>query len=137
MQRFLGDPESGLLNVESHHLALATAKKTLDENCFRTAQKTTNREAPSFKIGDRVYFKNKQQGKWDLKWRPGYQIVCIECNGHYIHIENQATGKTSSCNVKDIALEPPVELWNIDMQFGTAGKFINHPANLPTIILAD
>ena len=52
-----------------------------------------DREPPSFKIGDRVYFKNKQPGKWDLKWRPGYRIVCIEHNGHYLHIENQATGK--------------------------------------------
>ena len=39
MQRHLGDPESGLLNLEAHHLALAIAKKTLDENHFRTAQK--------------------------------------------------------------------------------------------------
>ena len=37
MQRFLGDPESGLLNLEAHHLALAIAKKTLDENHFRSA----------------------------------------------------------------------------------------------------
>ena len=73
MQQFLGDPESGLLNLEVHHLALASAKKTLDENCFITAQKTTDREQPSFKIGDRVYLKRKQPGKWDLKWRPGYR----------------------------------------------------------------
>ena len=137
MQRFLGNQEFGLLNVEAHHLALAIAKKTLDENCFRTAQKTTHREAPSFMIGDRVYFRNEQPGKWDLKWRSGYQIVCIECNGHYIHIKNQPTGETRSYNVKDIVLEPPVELWNIDTQFGRAGKFINHPTNLPTIVLAD
>ena len=52
MQRFLGDPDSRLLNLEAHGLALAIAKKTLDEKCFRTAQKTTNREAPSFKIGN-------------------------------------------------------------------------------------
>ena len=39
------------------------------------------RTPPSFKIGDRVYFKNKQPGKWDLKWRPGYRIVQIEHNG--------------------------------------------------------
>ena len=63
MQRFLGDPDSRLLNIEAHQLALAIAKKTLDENHFRTAQKTTNREAPSFKIGDIVYSKNKQPGK--------------------------------------------------------------------------
>ena len=72
MQQFLGDPESGLLNLEAHHLFLAIAKKNLDENHFRTAQKMANRELPSFKIGDRVYFKKKQPGKWDLKWRPGY-----------------------------------------------------------------
>ena len=59
MQWFLGDQESGLLNLEAHHLALAITKKTLDENCFRTAQEISGREPPSFKIGDRVYFKNK------------------------------------------------------------------------------
>ena len=109
----------------------------LDENCFRTAQKTVDRTQPSFNIGDRVYFKNKQPGKWDLKWRPGYRIVCIECNGHFLHIENQATKNTQSCYVKDVVLEPPVEFWNIDTQFGRAGKYINHPANLPTITLSD
>ena len=67
MQQFLGDPESGLLNLKTHYLALAFAKKTLDENHFRTAQKTTDKEPPSCKIGDRVYLKNKQTGKWDLK----------------------------------------------------------------------
>ena len=91
MQQFLGDLESGFLNLEAYCLALAIAKKTPDEDCFRTAQKTTDREPPSFKIGDRVYFKNKQPGKWDLKWRPGYRIVCIENDGHNPHIENQAT----------------------------------------------
>ena len=67
MQWFLGDLESGLLNLEAHHLALAMAKKTLDENHFRTVQKTTDREPPFFQIGNRFYFKNKQPGKWDLK----------------------------------------------------------------------
>ena len=137
MQQFLGNPESGLLNLEAHQLALAIVKKTLDESCFRTAQKTRDRGPPSFKIGDRVYFKNKQPGKWDLKWRPGYRILHIECDGHYLHIENQATGKTRSCNIKEVALEPPVEFWNIDTQFGRAGKYISHPANLPTITLND
>ena len=59
VQRFLGDPESSLLNLKAYHLSLAIARKTLDENCFRTAQKTMDREPPSLKIGDRVYFKNK------------------------------------------------------------------------------
>ena len=104
----------GILNLEAHRLALAIAKKTLDENCFRTAQKTTDRQPPSFKTGDRVYFKNKQPTKWDLKWIPGYRIVQIECNGHFLHIENQATRKVQSCNVKDVVLEPPIEFWNID-----------------------
>ena len=98
-----------MLNLEAHRLTLAIAKKTLDENHFNTAQKTMDRTPPSFKIGDRVYFKNKQPSKWDLKWRPAYRIVQIEHNGHFLHIENQATGKLQSCNVKDVELEPPVE----------------------------
>ena len=67
MQQFLGDPDSGMLNLEAHRLALAIAKKTLDENCFKITQKTMDRTPPSFKIGDRVCFKNKQPSKWDLK----------------------------------------------------------------------
>ena len=50
-----------------------------------------------------------------MKWRAGYRILCIEHNGHYLHTENQAIGKTRSCKVKDIAHEPPVDLWNVDM----------------------
>ena len=36
-----------------------------------------------------------------------------------------------------IILDPPVEFWNIDTQFGRASCYINHPANLPTLQLAD
>ena len=62
MQCFLGNPESGILKLETHWLTLAIAKKTLDENCLQPVQKTMDREPPSFKVGDRVYFKNKQPG---------------------------------------------------------------------------
>ena len=93
MQCFLGDPDSNMLNLETHRLVLAIAKKTLDENRFRTAQKNMAWKNPAFQVGDHVYFKNKQPGKWDLKWRPGYTIVCIEHDRHFIHIKNQATGK--------------------------------------------
>ena len=98
-----------MLNCEAHRLALAIIKKTLDENHFRTVQKTTDRQPPSFHICVSIYFKNKQPSKWDLKWRPGYKIVQIECDGHILHIENQATGKEQSCNMKDVVPEPPVE----------------------------
>ena len=94
MQHFLGDPDSGKLHLETHRLALAIAKKTLDENRLTATQKTVSRDNPAFQVGDHVYFQNKQPGKWDLKWRPRYRIVRIEHNGHYIHIENQATEKT-------------------------------------------
>ena len=63
------------------------------------------------------------------------QVFHIEHNGHYLHIENQATGKTSPFNIKDIIHTLPVKLWNIDTMFGKVQKFINHPANLPTIPL--
>ena len=56
MQCFLGDPESGMLNLETHRLALAIAKKTLDKNRFKTAQKTMARDEPAFQIGDCIYF---------------------------------------------------------------------------------
>ena len=95
----------------------------------------TNCTPPNFKVGNRVFFKNKQSGKWDLQWRTGYRIVSIECGGHYLLIENQATGKTRPYNVKDVVYEPLVDLWNIDTIFGRAEKIINHPANLPTIPL--
>ena len=137
MQHFLGDHDSGKLNLETHRLALAIAKKTLDKNRFTATQKTLARHKPAFEIGDHVYFKNKQPGKWDLKWRPGYRIVHIEHDGHFIHIENQARGKIQSCNIKDIILEPPIEFWNIDTQFSRASCYINHPANLLTIQLMD
>ena len=96
-----------------------------------------DRNPPSFNIGNRIYIKNKQPGKWDLIWRPGYRIVQTEHNGHFLHIKNQTTRKVWSCTVKDVVLEPPVEFWNINKQFGRDGKYINHPANLPTIILND
>ena len=131
LTRFLGDPDSGLLCLDQHQLLLSIAKKYLDNHRFLTAEKTTDRAEPGFKVGDRVYFKNKTPGKWDLKWRAGYRIIQIECEGHYLHIKNQATGKIRSCNVKDVVLEPISELWNVNPEFGKASKFINHPNNLP------
>ena len=106
MQHFLGDPDSGMLNLKTHRLALA--KKTLDENRFTATPKMIARDKLAFQVGDCVYFKNKQPGKWDLKWRPRYRIVHIEHDRHCIHIENQPTGKIQSCNVTDIILEPPI-----------------------------
>ena len=81
--------------MEIHHLALAIAKKTLDKYRFRNAQKTTDYPTPNFQVGDRiVFFLNKQPGKWGLKWRVRHSIVHIKYDGHYVCIENQATGKT-------------------------------------------
>ena len=137
MQCFLGDPDSGMLNLETYRLALSIAKKTLDENRFKTAQKTLAQKNPAFQVGHCVYFKKKQLGKWDLKWIPRYKIVHMECDRHFLHIKNQATGNIQSCNVTDIILELPIEFWNIDTQFGRAGRYINHPANLPTIKFTD
>ena len=66
MQHFLGDPDLGKLHLETHRLALAIAKKTLDENRFTAMQKTLARDNPAFQVGDHVYFKNKHPGKWNL-----------------------------------------------------------------------
>ena len=50
MQQFLSDPDYGHLALKSHCLALATAKKTLDENRFKHAQWTTNHTSPDLKL---------------------------------------------------------------------------------------
>ena len=84
-----------MLNLEAHRLVLAIAKRMLDKNCFKTAQKTMDRTPPTFKVGDRVYFKNKQPVKWDLKWRPQYRIVWIEHNGHFLHIAEPGYWKST------------------------------------------
>ena len=47
MQHFLGFPDSGKLNLETHRLALAIAKKTLDENRF-TVLKNSSKKPTSF-----------------------------------------------------------------------------------------
>ena len=73
----------------------------------------------------------------DLKWKSWYRIVHMEHNRHYFHIKNQATGKTQSCNVKEVVYVQPVRLWSIDTQSGRAGKSINHFTNLPIITLHD
>ena len=44
MQHFLGDPDSSMLNLETHRLALAIAKKTLDEKRFTATQKMMARD---------------------------------------------------------------------------------------------
>ena len=93
MQHFLGDPDSGRQHLETHRQALAIAKKTLDQNRFTATQKTLSRDNPAFQVGDDVYFKNKQPGKWDLKWRPRYWTVCIKHNGYSIHTETKPQEK--------------------------------------------
>ena len=60
----------------------------------------------------------------------------LKCDGHFLHIKNQATRKVQSYNVKDVVLEPPVEFWNIDTQFGRAGKYINHPVQIYQLSLS-
>ena len=56
IQQFLGNPNSVCQDLKSHHLALAIAKKTLDENKFKYAQKMTNCTPTDFKFGNRVFF---------------------------------------------------------------------------------
>ena len=61
MLQFLGDPDSGILNLEAHRLALAFAKKMLNENHFKIAQKTMDSTPPFFKVGDIFQEQTAQQ----------------------------------------------------------------------------
>ena len=88
----------------SNCLALVIAKKTLDENCFRTAHKTTNREAPSHNIGDKSLLQEQTARKMGLEmeawisncpywaqwtlhshWKSGnWKNKIMQCQGHSI-----------------------------------------------------
>ena len=59
MQHFLGDPDSGMLNLETHRLALAIAKKTLDENRFAATQKMMTRDKLAFQNRRLCFFKEQ------------------------------------------------------------------------------
>ena len=99
LTRFLGDLDSGLLCLDQHRLSLSIAKKYLDDHRFLTAEKITDRAEPGFKVGDRVYFKNKTPWKWDLKWRAGYRIVQIECKGRSMN-HHQTDTYASTMNTR-------------------------------------
>ena len=79
MQCFLGDPDSSKLHLETHRLALAIAKKTLDENRFTATQKTVSRDNPTFQIGDHAILQKqttRQMGFEVETWIPDclYQV---------------------------------------------------------------
>ena len=65
MHQFLGDPDFGYLDLKSNCLALPIAKKPLDENRFKHVLKATTHTPSNFKVGDRVFPKNKQPDKWE------------------------------------------------------------------------
>ena len=83
-----------MLNLEAHRLALAIAKKMLDENHFKTTQKTMDRTPPSFKIGDKSIF--QEQAAWQM----GSQVETWiqNCpnwgNGHFLHIKKPGNRKS-------------------------------------------
>ena len=72
MQHFLGDPDSGILDLETHRLALAIAKKTLDENRFKTAQKTMARDITSLPSRRSCVF--QEQAAWQMGLKMETQI---------------------------------------------------------------
>ena len=70
-------------------------------------------------------------GDWDT------ELSKMSMTDIFCTLKTKLLEKYSLDNMKDVVPEPPVEFWNIDTQFGRAGKYINHPANLPTITLND
>ena len=74
---FLGDPDSGMLNLEMHRLALAIAKKTLDENWFKVAQKTMDHTPPSFKIGEGFTSRTNSPANGTLNGGQGIELSTL------------------------------------------------------------
>ena len=108
LTRFLGDPDLGLLCLNQHQLSLSIAKKYLDDHRFLTTEKTTDRAEPGFKVGDRVYFKNKTPGKWDLKWRAGYRIIWIEHEGCYLPSKTKLQENSDPVMLRTLSLNQSV-----------------------------
>ena len=134
MQQFLGDQESGLLHLEANQLTLAIANKTLDGNCFMTAQKNRDREPPSFTLVRESILKQTAR-------KMGSQVETLIKDYSYWAQQTLPTHWKSG-HMEDKVMQhqgyrtwTPVEFWNIDIQFCRARKYINHLANLPTIIL--
>ena len=125
------------LNLEAHHLALAIAKKTLDENHSRTAQKSMDRETS--------ILQNRQQSPFQKQTtrKMGSQAGDLDTGLFILSMQWTLPTHWKSSYWKNkvvqhqghVVLEPPVEFWNINTQFSRAGKCIHHPANLPTIML--
>ena len=63
LTRFLGDPDLGLLCLDQHQLSLSIAKKYLDDHRFLTAEKTTDRAEPGFKVGDKSILQKQNPRK--------------------------------------------------------------------------
>ena len=72
MQHFLGNPDLGKLHLETHRLALAIAKKTLDENRFTATQKTLSRDNPAFSSWRSCTF--QEQTTWKMGFKVETQI---------------------------------------------------------------
>ena len=92
MQQFIRHPESGCLNLESQCIALGIAKKTLDKNRFKHAQKTTDYTPP-------------KQAAWKTRFKMESWLQDCPCRVQQKpppYRKKQATGKTRPCNVKDI-----------------------------------
>ena len=82
MQNFLGDPDSSMLNLETHRLALAIAKKTLDENRFKTAQKTMARDKSAFQVGHCLVFQEQAAWQMGLKMEdPDIELFALSVMG--------------------------------------------------------
>ena len=115
-----------------------------------------DREPPSFKISNRIYFKtnNQENGISSGDLDTGLFVLSVmdtTCTSktrpwgrqcHQIHHTGEQTtnqpgngNNIMACNIKDVVLKPPMEFRNINTQFGRARKYINHPANLSIIML--
>ena len=102
IQHFLGDPDSGMLNLETHRLALAIAKMTLDENRFTATRKMMAREKPAFQIEQAARqmglkmetwiqnFPHRVQQTFHPHREPGHRkIMILQCHRHHPRTPNR------------------------------------------------
>lgn len=122
--------------IEQSRVTLTTAAKMLAKK--REAQKLSTNDRPSehnFKVGDLVLVLKHNKTKLELKWEPGYRIIKLPTPLTAV-VEDQLTGKSKRCNVRDLKVKHPAEDWELKAEnIGRAARYVNHPDNLPDIDL--
>ena len=72
----------------------------------------------------------------DLRWEPNYRVIRLK-SPWSVMVEDQISCKAKCCNVGDLKPKHPAEDCELKPNsISRAARFINHPNNLPNVVLS-